>query len=36
MTDSFAAMIVGLDAVEIHKPGDRFVDRFVAQMRSDT
>jgi hypothetical protein len=36
MADSFAGEIVGLDAVEIRKAGERFVDAFVARMRSGT
>lgn len=36
MADSFASEIVGVDAVETRKAGERFVDRFVARMRSGT
>jgi hypothetical protein len=36
MLDSFAGEIVGLDAVEIRKAGERLVDAFVARMRSGT
>ena len=36
MLDSFAGEIVGLDSVEIRKAGERFVDAFVARMRSGT
>jgi hypothetical protein len=34
MADSFAGEIVGLDAVEIRKRAERFVDAFTARMRS--
>jgi hypothetical protein len=34
MADSFAGEIVGLDAVAIRKAGERFVDAFVARIRS--
>jgi hypothetical protein len=33
MSDSFAGEIVGLDAVEIRKRAERFVDAFTARMR---
>jgi hypothetical protein len=36
MSDSFASELVGLDAVEIRKASERFVDAFVARMRSGT
>lgn len=36
MADSFAGEIEGLDAVEIRKRGERFVDAFVARMRNGT
>jgi hypothetical protein len=34
MADSFAGEIVGLDAVEIRKRAERFVDAFVSRIRS--
>jgi hypothetical protein len=32
MADSFTSEVVGLDAVEIRKAGERLVDAFVARM----
>jgi hypothetical protein len=36
MADSFAGEIVGLDAVEIRKAGEQFVDAFTMRMRTGT